>query len=83
MFHRAYFFAAPVHIFSRRLVADELLASDRVLAFGEPLEMFLLRPLRALPILGEPSVPLAAYPVAFGVVVLAGVAELFRMIRRA
>src|SRR5260370_26412352 len=43
VFHRAYFLAAPVHIFSGCLVADELLASDRVLSFGEPLEMFLAR----------------------------------------
>src|SRR5260370_35052055 len=69
--HRAYFLAAPVHIFSGCLVADELLASDRVLSFGEPLEMFLAHFSAQSPFLRKPSVPLPANLVSFGVVVLA------------
>ncbi len=71
VFHRAYFLAAPVHIFSGCLVADELLASDRVLSFGEPLEMFLAHFSAQSPFLRKPSVPLPANLVSFGVVVLA------------
>ena len=62
-------------------MADELLTSDRVLAFREPLEVFLADLAVQSPLLGEPSVPLAAYLVPLRVVVLAGVAELFRVIR--
>src|ERR1700680_1752517 len=39
--HRAYFLAACAYVFTRRLVADELLTSDWLLAFREPLEVFL------------------------------------------
>jgi hypothetical protein len=39
VFHRAYLLAALVRVFSGRLVADELFVSDRVVPFGEPLEM--------------------------------------------
>jgi len=41
VFHRAYLLPVFVDVFSRCLVADELLTSDRVLSFREPLEVFL------------------------------------------
>src|SRR5260370_7652111 len=70
VFHRAYFLAAPVHVFSGRLVADELFARDRVLAFREPLEMFLAHFSAQSPFLREPSVPFPTNLFRFGVVVL-------------
>src|SRR6266851_643613 len=79
--HRAYFLSAPVHIFSGCLVADELLASDRVLPFGEPLEMFLAHFSAQSPFLRKPSMPLSANLLRFGVVVLPRVAKLFCVIR--
>src|SRR5216683_1217081 len=79
--HRAYFLAAPVHIFSGCLVADELLASDRVLAFREQLEVFFTNLAAQSPLFGELSVPLPTNLLGFGVVVLAGIAKLFRVIR--
>jgi hypothetical protein len=41
VFHRSYLLAVFVHVFSCRLVADELLAAKRMLTFGEALEVFL------------------------------------------
>src|SRR5216683_417753 len=81
VFHRAYFLAAPVHVFSRRLVANELLASDRVLASREPLEMFLAHFSAQSPFLRELSVPLTTNLLRFRVVVFSRVGELFRVIR--
>src|SRR5487761_178027 len=79
--HRAYFLAVFVHVFPCRFVAHELLASDRVLAFRETLEVFLTHFTLEAPLLGTPSMPLTANHIALRVVVLAGVAELFRVIR--
>ena len=73
MFHRSYFLAVFVYVFSRRLVANELLTSDRVLAFREPLEVLLADLAAQSPLFGKSSVPLAMYLVAFRVVVLAGI----------
>src|SRR6266704_1507924 len=81
VFHRADPLAAPVHVFSGRLAADELLPSDRVLSFGEPLEMFLAHFSAQSPLLREPAMPLPMNLLCFGVIVLAGVAKLFRVIR--
>src|SRR6266566_1330418 len=81
MFHRADFLAPPVHVFSGGLVADELFGSDRVLSFGEPLEMLLAHFSAQSPLFGKPSVPLPANLFRFGVVVLTCIAKLFCMIR--
>jgi hypothetical protein len=39
--HRAYLLAVLIYVFSCRLVADELVTSNRVLTFRESLEVFL------------------------------------------
>src|SRR5258707_911314 len=79
--HRAYFLAAPVHVFSGCLVPDELFTSDRVLSFRKPLKMFFAHFSAQSPLLREPAVPLPMNLLRFGVVVLTGVAKLFRVIR--
>src|SRR5260370_35868989 len=81
VFHRAYFLAAPVHVFSGRLVADELFAGDRMLPFAKALKVLLADLTAPSPLLGESSVPLPANLLRFGVVVLAPVAKFFRVIR--
>src|SRR5216683_974127 len=81
VFHRAYFLAPPVHVFSGRLVADELFACDRLLPFAKPMKVLLADLTAQSPLLREPSVPLPANLVCFGVVVLSRVAKLFRVIR--
>src|SRR5713226_1443146 len=81
VFHRAYFLAAPVQVFSGRLVADELFARDRMLPFAKPLKVVLADLTAQSPLLDEPSVPLPSNLVCFGVVVLSRVAKLFRVIR--
>ena len=82
MFHRSYPLAVIVHVFSCRLVADELLTSDRVLAFRESLEVLLANLAAQSPLFGKSPMPLSAYLVALRVVVLAGIRELFRVIRQ-
>src|SRR5215469_8317327 len=79
--HRSYFLAVVVHIFPCGFVADELLACDRMLAFGEPLKVLLMHFTLEPPLLGKSPVPLAVYLVALRVIVLAGVRELFGVIR--
>ena len=59
MFHRAYFFPAPVHVLSGRLVADELFAHDRVLSFGKPLKVLFTNLAAQSPLLGEFAMPFA------------------------
>ena len=81
VFHRTYFLSAPVHVFSRRLMAHELLAGHRMLAFGESCKVFLPHFAAQSPLFGQSAVPLASYLVASRVVVLAGVGKFFRVIR--
>src|SRR6266849_9828880 len=81
VFHRAYFLTPPVHVFSGRLVADELFARDRMLPFAKPLKVLRADLTAQSPLLGEPSVPLPTNLLSFGVIVLAGVTKLFRVIR--
>src|SRR5260370_4156794 len=81
VFHRAYFLAAPVHVFSGRLVADELFGGDPMLPFAKALKVLLADLTAQSPLLGESSVPLPANLLRFGVVVLSRVAKLFRVIR--
>src|SRR5216683_27869 len=81
VFHRAYFLAPPVHVFSGRLVADELFACDRLLPFAKPMKVLLADLTAQSPLFGKPSVPLPVNLLPFGVVVLSRVAKLFRVIR--
>src|ERR1700732_1090664 len=69
-----------VHIFPRRLIANQLLAGNRMLAIAEPPKLFLLYSTTQSPFLGQLSVPLAPYPVAFAVIVFLRVAKLLLMI---
>ena len=78
---RTYLLTVPVYVFPRCLMAHKLPTSCRVLAFREPLEVFLVYFSAQSPLLGKPAVPFAAYQVALRVIVLAGVGELFRVIR--
>src|SRR5580700_3335629 len=78
--HRLDCIAVLVHIFSRRLIANQLLAGNRLMAITEPPKLFLLYSTTQSPFLGQLPVPPAAYPVAFAVVVLLRVAELLLMI---
>src|SRR5271157_887577 len=79
--HRLDRTALLVHIFPRRLITNQLLASNRVLAIAEPSKVLLLHRAVQPPFLGQFSVPLAAYPLAFAVVILLCVAELLLMVR--
>src|SRR3984957_17701479 len=78
--HRLDCFAVLVHIFPRRLIANQLLAGSGMLAIAEAPILFLLHATTQSPFLGQLSVPLAPYAVAFAVVVLLRVAELLLMI---
>ena len=78
--HRLDRIALLVHIFPRRLVANQLLSGNRMLAVAEPSKLFLLHSTTQPPFLGQFPMPLAVYPVAFAVVVLLRVAELLLMI---
>src|SRR5437660_11480146 len=79
--HRTYLPTVPVYVFPRCLMAHQLLATHRVLAFREPLEMFLMNFSAQSPLHGEPAVPFTAYLVALRVVVFSRVGKLRRMIR--
>ncbi len=68
LLHRFDFLALLVRAFPRGLAAHQLLAGRRMPAFAEALKM----------LFAESPVPLARDPLAFGVVVLASVAELLR-----
>src|ERR1700686_3689703 len=81
MFHRAYFFPAPVHVLSGGLVADELVARDRVLPFREPLEVLFTNLAAQPPLLGEFAMPFASDSLASVLVVPPPIAEPFRLIR--
>src|ERR1700682_3445511 len=81
VFHRAYLLAAPVRVLSGGLVADELFARDRMLPFAKPLKVLLADLAAQSPLFGKFAVPLPTNLVCFGVVVLALVGELLRMIR--
>ena len=80
MFHRACLMAALIHVFSRRLVPDELRAGHRMLTLSETPEMLFANLTMQSPLLGKPSMPFAMNLVRFGVVVLAGIAKLFRVV---
>src|SRR5437879_6541111 len=79
--HRTYLLTVPVYVFPRCLIAHQLLARHRVLAFREPLEVLLANFSSQSPLPGEPAVPLTAYLVALRVVVFSCVGKLLRMIR--
>src|SRR5438128_10807849 len=80
MFHRRNGLAPRVGRDARRLMADERLTGDRVLSVAEPLKVFFTDVAGQSPLGGERPVPLADDPLAFSVVVLANVLELFRVI---
>jgi len=82
MSHRTYILAVFVYVFSCCLVADELLSGNRVLPFREPPEVFLANLAAQSPLFGKSPMPLSAYLVALRVIVLAGIGELFRVIRQ-
>src|SRR6266513_2894141 len=79
--HRTYLPAVPVYVFPRCLMAHQLLAGHRVLAFREPLEMFLMNFSAQSPLPGEPAVPCSAYVVTLRAVVFSRVGKLRRVIR--
>src|ERR1700693_3663513 len=78
--HRLDCLAMLVHIFPCRLMANQLLVGNRMLAIAEPPKLLLLHCTTQSPFLGQLSVPLAPYPVGFAVVVLLRVAKLLVMI---
>ena len=73
VFQRADGLALRVGVFSRRLMAHKLLATHWMLAVGEPCEVFFGDFAGKSPLRGKPAMPLAAYLIALGVVILAGV----------
>ena len=78
--HRANRLAACIDVFTRCLMAHELFSGHGVLPVRQSLEVLLPHFTMQAPLLGEFAVPLAAYPVALGVVVLLGVRELLFVI---
>src|SRR6266478_5586069 len=79
--HRTYLPTVPVYVFSRGLMPHQLLATHRVLAFRELLEMFLAHFSAQSPLPGEPAVPFTAYLVVLRIVVFSRVGKLLRVIR--
>src|SRR5208283_907265 len=79
--HRPDRVALLVHVFPRRLVANQLLSGNRMLTFAEPSKLFLLHRTTQPPLLGQSPAPLAAYPFAFAVVVFLCAAELLLVVR--
>ena len=80
MSHRRAGLAALVGVRVCGLVAHDLLPVDRVLAVGEAAEVLLADFSVQSPRGGELSMPLPSNPIAIGVVVVAGILELFRVI---
>jgi hypothetical protein len=80
MLHRRHGLAASIFCLAGRLVADELLACDRMLTLGEPLELVFADLRDEAPPPRELPVPDAANLIAFRVVVLARVLEFIRVI---
>src|SRR5690348_3272194 len=81
MLHRSDVLVVLVGVFARRLVPDQLSASDRVLAFAQPLELFFGYLAVKAPLLGKFAVPLAANFTSLRVIRLLGVRELLGVIR--
>ena len=81
MRHRLHRLAAVVRVGADGTVAHELLARERILALRQPLKVLLVDGTRETPVARELPVPLAADLLGARVVVLAGVAKLFLVIR--
>jgi len=79
--HRAHRVALRVHILARRLMPYQLLACLRVLPLGQTRELLLLHFTAQAPASAKLTLPLAAHTLAFRVVVLPGVGELFFVVR--
>src|SRR5580698_2006097 len=80
VFHSANRLTSCIDVFARCLMANELLLGQGMLTVRQPLKVFLLHFTMQPPLLREPAVPLAAYSVALGVVVLLRVRELLFVI---
>ncbi len=80
MLHRSHGLAAGISRLAGGLMANELLASDRMLALGEALELFFADFAHEAPAVRELSAPDAANLIAFRVVVLARVLEFLRVV---
>src|SRR5688572_8093050 len=80
MLHRRDSLAAGVFRLTRGLMADELSTRNRMLTFGEPLEVLLPNFASETPAAGELAMPHAANHPAFAVVVLARVLEFLLVI---
>src|SRR5439155_17823619 len=72
--------ASRVGRVARGLLTHQRFAGDRVLALGEPLELLVAHLALQPPIRREPAMPRAPDRVATGVVVIARVDELVRMV---
>src|SRR5580698_3130184 len=81
MLHGANRLTSCIDVFARCLMANELLFGQGMLTVRQPLKVFLLHFTMQPPLLREPAVPLAAYSVALGVVVLLRVCKLLFVIR--
>src|SRR5580693_8672554 len=78
--HRADCFSASVNVFARSLMPYELLIRYRVLPIGQTLEVLFPHFAGKTPFLCQSAMPLAAYPITLGVVVLLGIGEFFLVI---
>jgi hypothetical protein len=79
--HRLYRLPTVVHIGANRAVAHELFARERMLPLRQLLKVLLVDLTRQAPIAGELPMPHAADLFGARVVILAGVAKLFPVIR--
>jgi len=80
MLHRRHGVTARVLRVASRLMADQRLAGDRMLALGKPFELVFAHVADEPPPLGELAVPDAANHIALRVVVVAGVLKLLGVI---
>jgi hypothetical protein len=80
VFHRAHHLAATIHVFARGTVPHELFPRYRVLPARQSPEVLFPHFTLETPLVGELAVPLAAYVISLGVVVLPRIRELLFVI---
>ena len=81
MLHCSDCLALFLHVLTCRLVLNQLLSCNRMLAFRQARELLFLYLTVEPPVLREFAMPLATYPVTFGVVVLSSVGKFLLVIR--
>ena len=80
MLHRSDRYAALIDVLPCRLVADQLLVRNRVLSVGQARELLPLHFTVQAPLIGEHTVPLAAYCAVLRVIICLPVGEFLSVV---